>query len=123
MFEPYPLKSRAGCTISRGEDDKLHAAIKIHELLQDEHRINTGWTEDLRSIPFTSLYPTLPSLTFWNHVYVVFKRSPKGNMIITKRPDMSNVRWSEAQQAQRALADPKVRARYEQKAKRQGKRA
>ena len=66
---------------------------------------------------------------------VVFKRSPKGNMIITKRPDMSNVKWSEAQQAQRArfkeavayaraaLADPKVRARYARKAKRQGKRA
>jgi hypothetical protein len=59
----------------------------------------------------------------------------KGNMIITKRPDMSNVQWNEAQQAQRAqfkeavtyaraaLADLKVRARYARKAKRQGKRA
>ena len=66
---------------------------------------------------------------------VVFKLSPKGNMIVTKRPDMSNVKWSEAQRAQRetfkqavahakaALADPKVRARYEKKAKKQGKRA
>jgi hypothetical protein len=66
---------------------------------------------------------------------VVFKRSPKGNMIVTKRPDMSRVEWSEAQIAQRArfkqavayaraaLAEPKVRARYEKQAKRQHKRA
>ena len=66
---------------------------------------------------------------------VVFKLSPKGNMIITKRPDMSKVEWSEAQQSQRqrfkeavayakaVLADPKMRAKYEKKAKKQGKRA
>lgn len=66
---------------------------------------------------------------------VVFKRSPKGNMIVTKRPDMSGVEWSPAQQAHRqrfseavayaraALADPKVRARYERKAKKEGSRA
>jgi hypothetical protein len=66
---------------------------------------------------------------------VVFKRSPKGNMIVTKRPDMSKVEWSEAQIAQRArfkqavtyaraaLAEPKLRARYEKRAKQQGKRA
>jgi hypothetical protein len=66
---------------------------------------------------------------------VVFKRSPKGNTIITKRPDMSRVKWSPAQEAQRerfalatayakaALADPKVRARYERRAKREHKRA
>ncbi|HUE97971.1 MAG TPA: hypothetical protein VMN99_01885 [Anaerolineales bacterium] len=66
---------------------------------------------------------------------VVFKRSPKGNMIVTKRPDMSNVEWSNAQKAQRerfkqattyaksALAEPKLRARYENRAKRQHKRA
>lgn len=66
---------------------------------------------------------------------VVFKRSPKGNMIVTKRPDMSEVVWSEAQTAHRArfkqavayaraaLADPKLRARYEKRAKRQHKRA
>jgi hypothetical protein len=66
---------------------------------------------------------------------VVFKKSPKGNMIVTKRPDMSNVEWSEAQTAQRArfkqavayaraaLAEPKLRARYEKRAKRQHKRA
>jgi hypothetical protein len=59
---------------------------------------------------------------------VVFKRSPQGKMIVTKRPDMSKVKWSEAQQSQRerftqaseyakaALADPKVRAIYEKKA-------
>jgi len=66
---------------------------------------------------------------------VVFKLSPKGNMIITKRPDMSKVKWSKAQKAQRqrfkqavayaraALAEPKVRARYEKMAAKQQKRA
>ena len=65
---------------------------------------------------------------------VVFKRSPKGNMIVTKRPDMSKVKWSKAQKEQRqrfkqavagakaAMADPKLRARYERKAQRQNKR-
>jgi hypothetical protein len=66
---------------------------------------------------------------------VVFKKSPRGNMIVTKRPDMSRVKWSEAQKVQRqrfkeavafakaALADPKLRARYEKRAQRQGRRA
>lgn len=66
---------------------------------------------------------------------VVFKKSPQGKMIVTKRPDMSNVEWSPAQKAQRqrfkqavvhvraALAEPKVRARYERQAKKQNKRA
>jgi len=65
---------------------------------------------------------------------VVFKRSPSGKMIVSKSPDMSNVEWSEAQIKQRkgfalasayakaALADPKVRAIYEKKAKKQKKR-
>ena len=60
---------------------------------------------------------------------VVFKLSPQGKPIVTKRPDMSNVEWSEAQKAQRqrfkqatayakaALADPKLRARYENRAR------
>jgi hypothetical protein len=57
---------------------------------------------------------------------VVFKKSPKGNMIVTKRPDMSGVEWSEAQTGQRARfkqandyakADPKTRAIYEKRAK------
>lgn len=59
---------------------------------------------------------------------LVFKRSPKGNTIITKRPDMSNVKWSPAQKANRqrmaqanqyaaaAMADPDIRAVYEQRA-------
>jgi hypothetical protein len=61
---------------------------------------------------------------------VVFKKSPKGNIIITKRPDMTGVEWSEAQQTQRqrfaqanayakaAMADPKARAIYVRRAKR-----
>jgi hypothetical protein len=66
---------------------------------------------------------------------VVFKKSPGGKLIVTKRPDMSKVKWSKAQKAHRkrfkraiasakaALADPKVRARYERKAKKLHKRA
>ena len=66
---------------------------------------------------------------------VVFKRSRKGNLIVTKRPDMTKVKASEAQKVQRerftranayakaALAEPKLRARYEKRAKRQHKRA
>jgi hypothetical protein len=69
----------------------------------------------------------------WNDM--VFKKSPKGDMIITKKPDMSKVKWSKAQKANRkrmsvaitrtqvALADPQVRARYERKAKKLGRRA
>ena len=65
----------------------------------------------------------------------VFKKSPQGEMIVTKKPDMSRVKWSKAQKANRqrmseaitatqlALRDPRVRARYESKAKRQGRRA
>jgi hypothetical protein len=59
---------------------------------------------------------------------LVFKKSPKGNIIITKRPDMSNVKWSKAQKAHRkrmakandyaaaAMADPAARAIYEKRA-------
>jgi hypothetical protein len=66
---------------------------------------------------------------------VVFKMSPKGNMIVTRRPDMSQVKWSKAQQEQQqrfkaviayakaAFADPKLRAGYEKRAQREHKRA
>ena len=65
----------------------------------------------------------------------VFKKSPQGKMIITKKPDMSKVKWRKAQKSnhqhmsdaitatQLALADPKVRAKYERKAKKLGRRA
>ena len=65
---------------------------------------------------------------------VVFKKSPKGNTIITKRPDMSGVKWSKAQKQQRqrfreaneyaraAMADPAVRAIYERRAAKMKKR-
>ena len=54
---------------------------------------------------------------------IVFRRSHTGAMSIMKLPDMSNVKWSEAQQAHRlrfkqavvyakaALAEPTVRAK------------
>lgn len=62
---------------------------------------------------------------------VVFRRSPQGKTITTPKPDMSNEAWSEAHRerfsqaseyAKAALADPKVRAKYERRAKKQNKR-
>ena len=59
---------------------------------------------------------------------LVFKKSPKGNTILTKVPDMSNVEWSQAQKDNRtrmarandyaaaAMADPKVHRIYEKRA-------
>ena len=65
---------------------------------------------------------------------VVFKKSPQGKMIVTKKPDMSKVVWSEAQIAERqrmkqaseyakaVLADPKLGASYRRRAKKLKKR-
>ena len=65
---------------------------------------------------------------------VIFRQSHTGEMSVTKLPDMSNVQWSTAQQAHRqrfklavayakaAMAEPKVRARYEKAALKAGKR-
>jgi hypothetical protein len=65
---------------------------------------------------------------------IVFRRSHTGEMCITKLPDMSNVQWSDAQQVHRqrfkqavayakaAMAEPKVRAKYEKTAVKAGKR-
>jgi hypothetical protein len=66
---------------------------------------------------------------------LVFKKSPQGEMIVTKKPDMSNVKWSKARKANRkhmsaaiaaaqfALLDPKVKTKYERRAKKLGRRA
>jgi hypothetical protein len=55
---------------------------------------------------------------------VVFKKSPTGKTIVTKKPDMSGVKWSKAQKDHRkrmrqankyaaaAMADPNVHAIY-----------
>jgi hypothetical protein len=60
---------------------------------------------------------------------MVYRRTASGKTITTKCPDMSNVKWSPAQIAQRerikeatayakaAMADPNVRAIYEKMAK------
>ena len=65
---------------------------------------------------------------------MIIKRSPQGKLVVSKRPDMTRVRWSKAQKANRqrfklavayakaALADPKIRAKYEKMAKKQKKR-
>jgi hypothetical protein len=59
---------------------------------------------------------------------IVFRVSPSGKTFISKRPDMSNVRWSKAQKdhrqrfkqatayAKAAMADPNLRAVYEKRA-------
>jgi hypothetical protein len=73
---------------------------------------------------------------FQGTVYdVVFRRSPQRKPIVKTRPDMSNVKWSKAQKAQRerfrqaneyakdARAEPKLWATYERMAKRQHERA
>jgi hypothetical protein len=65
---------------------------------------------------------------------IVFKRSPNGEIIVSKKPDMSKVVWSEAQLAQRerfarasayaraAKENPKVWAHYERRARKLKKR-
>jgi hypothetical protein len=65
---------------------------------------------------------------------LVFRRTHNGKVVVSAAPDMSRVKWSEAQKAHRerfkmavicakaALADPQVRARYEQEAAAKGKR-
>jgi len=65
---------------------------------------------------------------------VVFRVSPTGKQTIIKLADMSNVKWSEAQEAHRqrfkqavayaraAMAEPKVRKVYEKMAVKQHKR-
>jgi len=64
----------------------------------------------------------------------VFRRAHTGELILSKIPDMSKVKWSKAQKAHRqrfkkaveyakaAMAEPKVRARYEKEAARKNKR-
>ena len=70
----------------------------------------------------------------WTLHGVVYKRSPSGKTIVSKKPDMSGVEWSEAQWAQRerfalasdyakaAKAEPGVWAAYQKRAKRLHKR-
>ena len=64
---------------------------------------------------------------------VVFRTSPSGEIIVSKKPDMSKVEWSPAQKAHRrrfkaaiayanaAMADPDVRAEYEKQAAEQNR--
>lgn len=64
----------------------------------------------------------------------VFRRTHTGKVILSKAPDMSNVKWSEAQKTHRqrfkeavayakdAMAVPEVRAVYEKMAAEQHKR-
>ena len=65
---------------------------------------------------------------------MVFRRTRNGGLSLIRRANMSNVEWSPAQQANRqrfreatayarqALADPQVRAAYEEMAAQTGKR-
>ena len=66
---------------------------------------------------------------------VVFRRTRNGGVSLIRKADMSKVQWSPAQVANRQrfreavaharqlLADPQVRATYEETAAKQGKRA
>jgi hypothetical protein len=53
-----------------------------------------------RTMPRVRLSPLVEEIhgTLYD---VVFKKSPKGNLIVTRRPDMSGVKWSKAQKNQR----------------------
>ena len=65
---------------------------------------------------------------------LVLKRTPQGEIIVSKKPDMSNVKWSPAQKKNRrrfaeasayataAKADPQVWDKYQRRAKRLKKR-
>ena len=65
---------------------------------------------------------------------IIFRKSHTGEISITKLPDMSNVEWSDAQKAHRqrfkqavayakaAMAEPKVRRKYEKEAAKKNKR-
>lgn len=65
---------------------------------------------------------------------LVFRRSHSGKITLIKSADMSKVKWSKGQKEHRkrfkraveyaraAMAEPKVRARYEKKAAKEGKR-
>ena len=65
---------------------------------------------------------------------IIFRQSHTGEMSVTKLPDMSNVEWSAAQKAHRerfkqavayskaAMAEPKVRRKYEKEAAKKNKR-
>ena len=65
---------------------------------------------------------------------MVFRRAHTGKMTLIKAADMSNVKWSKAQKEHRkrfkqaiayakaAMAEPKVRARYEKEAAKNNKR-
>ncbi len=64
----------------------------------------------------------------------VFRRIHTGELILSKVPDMSKVKWGKAQKAHRkrfkqaiayakaAMAEPKVRTRYEKEAAKKNKR-
>ena len=66
---------------------------------------------------------------------MVFRRTRNGGVSLIRKADMSNVKWSPAQVANRQrfreaaayakqlLADPQVRVTYEEIAEKQGKRA
>jgi len=66
---------------------------------------------------------------------LVFRQSPSGETILSKAPDMTNVKWSPAQKQQRqrfkaandyaqaAMADPLARAVYERQAAEQNRKS
>ena len=84
-------------------------------------------------MPRTKLNPLLQEIS-GSLAGITFRRM-YGKQTIIKKPDMSQVNWSPAQAAHRqrfkeavayartALADPQIRARYDESAAQKGKRA
>ena len=80
-------------------------------------------------MPKVKLHPLLVEIHGTLYDDLVFKRSPQGEIIVTKKPDMSKVKWSPAQQETRrrfaeasayaaaAKADPQVWAIYQHRAR------
>ena len=83
-------------------------------------------------MPKTKLHPILQEV-HGSMAGITFRRM-YGKQVVMKKPDMSGVTWSDAQAEHRqrfqqavayaraALADPKVRAKYQKAAAKKGKR-
>ena len=83
-------------------------------------------------MPKVKLPPIINELRGTLYEDMVFKRSPQGKIIVSKKPDMSNVKPTQAQKDARerfarasayataALANPEVGAHYRRLAKKRG---
>jgi hypothetical protein len=106
--------------------------------IQDEYRINAGyweddWNDHGATMAKVILNPILEQIR-GGMGGMAFRRGVSGEVHLMKAPDMSRVKWSEAQQKHRqrfklavayarsAMADGRVGALYAEQAERLGKR-